>query len=64
MEKKGDEKGSKSDTTNLFGANTPSVSCTFERKYNVIKGLLLPKKTDILNFKNEMYSTLFPLCVF
>lgn len=32
MEGKGDEKGSKSDATNLFGANTPNVSCTFDRK--------------------------------
>lgn len=31
MEGKGDDKSSK-DATNLFGANTPSVSCTFERK--------------------------------
>ncbi|KAI4889280.1 hypothetical protein NFI96_010829, partial [Prochilodus magdalenae] len=32
-EAKGDEKGSKSDATNLFGANTPNVSCTFDRCY-------------------------------
>lgn len=32
MEGKADDKGSKAGATNYFGANTPSVSCTFERK--------------------------------
>ncbi|XP_066519637.1 myoferlin [Hoplias malabaricus] len=31
MEAKGDEKGQKTDATNLFGASTPNVSCTFDR---------------------------------
>lgn len=31
MEGKGDDKGSK-DASNFFEANTPNVSCTFDRK--------------------------------
>ncbi|KAL6458618.1 hypothetical protein MHYP_G00320900 [Metynnis hypsauchen] len=34
VEAKGDDKGSKSDSTNLFGASTPNVSCIFDRCYN------------------------------
>ncbi|XP_036428178.1 myoferlin isoform X2 [Colossoma macropomum] len=34
VEAKGDDKGSKSDATNLFGASTPNVSCTFDRCYD------------------------------
>lgn len=32
MEGKGDDKGSKSDASNFFGANTPNVSCIFDRE--------------------------------
>ncbi|KAI5627367.1 myoferlin, partial [Silurus asotus] len=56
VEKKGDDKGSKSDATNLFGANTPNVSCTFDRAYEYHLRVYVYQARNLLALDKDSFS--------
>ncbi|GAA6086331.1 myoferlin isoform X1 [Tachysurus ichikawai] len=56
IEGKGDEKGSKSDATNLFGANTPNVSCTFEQFYEYHLRVYVYQARSLLALDSDSFS--------
>ncbi|KAM9462377.1 myoferlin isoform 1-T1 [Clarias gariepinus] len=55
-EAKADDKGSKSDASNLFGANTPNVSCTFDRSYEYHLRVYVYQARNLLALDQDSFS--------
>ncbi|XP_072523835.1 myoferlin [Salminus brasiliensis] len=56
MEAKGDDKGSKSDASNLFEASTPNVSCTFERCYEYHLRVYVYQARNLMALDKDSFS--------
>ncbi|XP_032429268.1 myoferlin isoform X2 [Xiphophorus hellerii] len=50
------EKGSKGDATKLFGANTPTVSCTFDRSYMYHLRVYLYQARNLISMDKDSFS--------
>uniref|UniRef100_A0AAR2KUJ2 C2 domain-containing protein n=1 Tax=Pygocentrus nattereri TaxID=42514 RepID=A0AAR2KUJ2_PYGNA len=55
-EAKGDDKGSKSDATKLFGASTPNVSCTFDRCYSYHLRVYVYQARNLIALDTDSFS--------